>query len=176
MFSFIRRLLGRETMADVAGVWDDQLNVVKIILCRWFTAEFRKLPNMEQEVPPVLAVAVVNYLTGEDLRDVNDSCSETARAIINTIRDDVPEIAGNLMRQDRPLREVVVNTLRMRLVLNLHFKPDAARATGFKGRAEDLLLQYGAEFPEEPSPSRFNALVYKLASWAQGPDFPGLDE
>lgn len=58
-------------------------------------------------------------------------------------------------------------------MLNLHARPDEAKASGLEKRLMDLLQRYGAEFPEEPSPRRYAAHVRTLVDWSQSPEFPG---
>ena len=176
MFPFVRRLLGRETMADVAALFPDQLNAVKLILYKWFVSEFRKGLGSADDSPPVLAGQVVNYLMGEALGASREVAEPTTRSMIAAIVADVPEIAANLMRQDRGLREIVVQTLRMRLILNLSYRRQAATDSGLEQRIKELLGIYGAEFADEPSPGAYHALVSNLTDWANSPQFPGINE
>lgn len=130
---------------------------------------------MEATDPVVIAAQVVNYLTGEDLNVLPEQTEEGARAIIAALRPEIPDIAGNLMRQDRGLREIIVQTLRMRLILSLHYRAQEAAASGLKKRVTDILLSHGHEFPEEPSPRRYHALVSNLITWAESSRFPGRE-
>jgi hypothetical protein len=173
---FIRRLLGRETVSDVAADFPDQLRLLKVIFYKWFAVEFSKLPDMDRQSSGVIAGQVVNYLTGEDLDAASDNLDEKVKTMIAALRPDVPEIADNLMSQNRELREIIVHTLRMRLVLNLHYQAGEAAASGLEKRITDLLMNYGPEFQEELTPRRYNQLVANVMNWAESSDFPGRRE
>ncbi len=173
MFRFLRRLLGRETVTDVADEFPNELKCVSLILYRWFKVEFLKSP-IDPKVARVFAAQVVKYLIGEDLESASEAVTPETQALIDVIKDDIPETAANLMRQDVGLREIIVYTLRMRLVLSGYFNQAEMPTESERGKRFGALLQtYGGEFQQELTVGSYHALVNNLITWAESPQFPG---
>lgn len=167
---FLRRLLGRDTVADVADEFPRLINVSKVILCRWFAFEFQRGAGANEDDARVLAAQVVNVLFAEHPTSVDGMADDKAAKICAAQRE-APEVAMNLMRQDANLRQLIVEALRIRLLLLFEMQ-------GFAGTERDRVLiepmleLYGKEFPEEPKPARLRHLVRNLIEWAGTPAYP----
>jgi hypothetical protein len=116
---------------------------------------------------------VVNFLTGELFEFFPEGVPEAVSAAALRIADDVPTVAANLMPQDRNLREVVVYTLRMRVILGCSHDPGFLSTP--HGERINLLLQtYGGEFKHEVvDERRYAAIVKNLINWSRSAAFPG---
>ena len=65
------------------------------------------------------------------------------------------------MRADQQTREIIVATLRMTTVLNFGKYGRAWFQNPAKMRIEQLLVEYGPEFPEEITPEAYAQLTAK---------------
>lgn len=171
-----RWILGKRTFGEVSREFPTQLNCIKLILWKWFSAELARTfaagGMSDEDTAKKVSAQVVNYLCGEPLEPSDLNRSADVRLFALEIQSDLPEIADNLMRQDRNLREVIVYTLRMRLILNTATNSDFG-ATPQGLLVEELLRQYGPEFDTAVDERRFAALVRNLNRWAISPQFPG---
>jgi hypothetical protein len=122
-------------------------------------------------VPVVFATQVVNFLMGHVFDPFDTHVPEGVRSFALEISGEIPEVAFNLMRQDKNLRELVVYTLRMRLVLG-SVQDGKFRETQEGERIGQLLQLYGGEFQEEVDEQRYTALVNNWIAWAESPGFP----
>jgi hypothetical protein len=154
---------------------------VKIVLFKWFSAELSKngvngpVPDeQESDVSQVYAGQIVNHLAGDVFDPFDERASEAVRRFALHINEETPEIADNLMKQDRNLRELIVQTLRMRLILGSSKDENFQKTT--QGKHIGLLLrQYGPECSEQVDEKRYSALVNTLMAWSRSEAFPGKD-
>ncbi len=182
---FMRRVLGSETMSDVAADFPAQFDLVRVILAKWLKALLREempldenayVPGVPQDETCVwLAAQLVNFLFGDPVAMPEGIVHPEGMPARLEEEWNIAGLAGNLMglEQSAWLREVVVQTLRVRLALLTYYQEEAARADGTLGRIKALLMLHGAEFPNHPSPREYRELVYRLVSWADSPQFPG---
>lgn len=163
-------------MSDIAEEFPSQLVAIKRILYSWFKAEFEKVPE-ERDRAGLVAAQVVNYLTGEDLTSIPIEVEDDeVKAAILAVRPAIPKAADDIMRQDQGLREIIVETLRMRLILNAHYRFEEMVESGLEQRISDLLQVYGNEFTDhELTPRRYRALVANVMNWALSEQFPGRE-
>jgi len=106
--------------------------------------------QMDGEAASALAAQVVKFLKGEDIDEgIARVSDETRRSLIRSILPQVRQRAAECMRADRQTREIIVATLRMTTVLNFGKYGRAWFQSPTKMRIEQLLVEYGPEFPEE---------------------------
>lgn len=121
--------------------------------------------TMEDEAASLVAAQVVNYLKGEDIAAVMEHSPEPLKSRIGRIRDRLPENAAEVMAEDGSIREVVVATLRMRLVVNQMLTGDSYTLSEQYNRISELLSTYGPEFPEAITLGKYEDLARR---WHQG--------
>lgn len=126
---------------------------------------------MDGEAASALAAQVVNFLKGEDIEEIARVKDEPLRSLIKSILPQVRQRAAECMRADGQTREIIVATLRMTTVLNFGKYGRAWFQNPAKMRIEQLLVEYGSEFPEEITPEAYARLtaayhVVKRTTWA----------
>lgn len=171
---------GRRTVGKVAADFGSQLAAVKLILFEWFAADFAKngvtgpidgAPS--SDLSRVYSGQVVNFLTGELFESFPEGVPDAVGVASLRIADEVPTIAANLMKQDRNLCEVVVYTLRMRVILGCSYEPGFL-STQQGERINFLLQTYGREFKDDAvDERRYAAIVNNLINWSRSAAFPG---
>jgi hypothetical protein len=119
----------------------------------------------------ILAAQVVNSLKGEDIDEIARVSDEPLRSRIMAILPQVKRRAAEFMQADRQTREIIVATLRMTSVLMFGKYGTAWLQSPAKMRIEQLLVEYGPEFPEEITPTAYAQLTatyhaVKRAAWA----------
>ena len=127
--------------------------------------------QMEGEAASALAAQVVNFLKGEDIDEIARVSDEPLRSWIMAILPQVRQRAAECMRADRQTREIIVATLRMTTVLNFGKYGRSWFQNPAKMRIEQLLVEYGSEFPEEITPDAYAQLTaayhaVKRTAWA----------
>src|SRR5271157_5954999 len=127
--------------------------------------------QMEGEAASALAAQVVNFLKGEDIEEIARVKDEPLRSLIKSILPQVRQRAAECMRTDRQTREIIVATLRMTTLLNFGKYGRAWFHNPAKMRIEQLLVEYGPEFPEEITPEAYEQLsaryhAVKRTAWA----------
>lgn len=176
-----RLVLGQRTVGEVAADFGRQLPAVRIVLFKWFTAELAKsgvrgaLPGAsDSDLSRVYAAQIVNYLAGDLIDPSDEQIPEPVRRFALQINEEIPEIADNLMKQDKQLREIVVQTLRMRFSIGSAQDADFPGSKG--GKRVALLLQlYGSEFPDPANEHRYMSAVDNLVAWSKSDEFIGRD-
>lgn len=169
MANFFRRFVGRINAKAFYG----QLDAIKIILYKRFipliqTMQIKTNSNNE-DISSYISVQVDRYLMGEKLYDINDEMDMRAKEFVIEMRDskpeEIPQIAEKLMDNDKELRELVVYTLRKKMIIAMmvskgsagdYFKTDEGK------RIAHLLDKYGGEFKEELNLHKYDELVNKL--------------
>jgi hypothetical protein len=96
--------------------FERDLRLIQVSLFTKLKAEYSL--TMEPESASLVAAQVVNYLKGEDIDEVMENSTELLKSRIGRIRDHLPQKAAEVMAVSASTREVVVATLRMRLVVN----------------------------------------------------------
>jgi hypothetical protein len=112
-------------------------------------------PQMDNEVARALAAQIANFLMGEDIDEIAGVSEEPLRSRIMAILPQVGQRAAEYMQADRQTREIVVATLRMQTVLNFGKFGTAWFESPAKIRIEQLLVEYGPEFPKEITPADY---------------------
>jgi|NGEPerStandDraft_6_1074524.scaffolds.fasta_scaffold27448_2 TPR repeat protein len=105
--------------------------------------------QMDHKAARTLAAQVVNFLKGEDIDEIARVSDEPLRSRIMAILPQVRQRAAECMQADRQTREIIVATLRMTSFLNFGKYGRAWFQSPAKMRVEQLLVEYGPEFPEE---------------------------
>ena len=157
--------------ATTESHFNSQFATVKTILSKWLAAELAKhsvigsMPGKSNlNICMLYASHIINYLIGDLLNPVDEKVSEPHRNWALQIKKEIPKVADNLMRQDRTLRQLVVQTLRMRLALGSMLDPQFQ--SGYQGRHIGFLLQlYGSEFPEQTNEAEYQGVVNHLVAW-----------
>jgi hypothetical protein len=114
--------------------------------------------QMDHKVARTLAAQVVNFLKGEDIDEIASVSDEPLRSRIMAILPQVRQRAAECMQADRQTREIIVATLRMTTVLNFGKHGKAWYQSPAKMRIEQLLVEYGPEFPEAINPAAYEQL------------------
>jgi len=136
--------------------WSDAVRVdLAEDLCNIYSSQ------MDHKAARTLAAQVVNFLTGEDIDEIARVSDEPLRSRIMAILPQVRQRAAECMRADRQTREIIVATLRMTTVLNFGKYGSAWFQNPAKVRIEQLLVEYGPEFPEEINPAAYEQLSAK---------------
>src|ERR1035438_5700118 len=104
--------------------------------------------QMDRETARTLTAQVVNFLMGADIDEVARVSDEPLRSRIMAILPQVRQRAAECMQADRQTREIIVATLRMTSFLNFGKYGRASFQSPAKMRIEQLLVEYGPEFPE----------------------------
>ncbi len=126
--------------------FERDLRLIQISLFTKLKAKYSL--TMEDESASLVAAQVVNYLKGEDIAAVIESSPEPLKSRIGRIRDHLPENAAEVMAESGSTREVIVATLRMRLVVNQMITGNTYPLSDQYKRISELLSAYGPEFPE----------------------------
>ena len=127
--------------------------------------------EMDDESARTLAAQVVNFLKGEDIEEIARVSDEPLRSRIMAVLPQVEQRAAECMRADRDTREFIVATLRMTSVLMFGKHGKAWFRNPAKTRIDQLLAEYGPEFPEEITAAAYVQLFsryheLKRAAWA----------
>jgi len=127
--------------------------------------------QMDGKAAKALAAQVVNFLMGKDIDEIARVSDEPLRSRIMAILPQVRQRAAECMQADRQTREIIVATLRMTTVLNFGKYGRAWFQSPAKMRIEQLLVEYGPEFPEEITPAAYEQLsaryhAVKRTAWA----------
>ena len=117
--------------------------------------------QMDVETANTLAAQVVNFLKGEDIEEIARAKNEPLRSWIMAILPEVRQRAAECMQADRQTREIIVATLRMTNVVNFWTYGEAWLQNPAKMRIQQLLVEYGPEFPEEISPEAYEQMTAK---------------
>lgn len=160
----------KRTIADDAKDFETQLAEIKIVLYKHFTREFKanileqgkQYGDYEEKLFGAYSGQLINYLLGEDGKEMNKEVDDETKDIINEIKPLISERATAIMEADKSLREAIVYTLRMKLVLNQYSK-GADFIQTMEGRIiTDLLNKYGGEFQEEITPKKYREIINQL--------------
>jgi len=151
----LSRLFGKRaepSLDEVDEVVSTSLRLLRVDLC--VDLENIYSSQMERETARTLTAQVVNFLVGEDIDEhhIIARFDEPLRSRIMAILPQVRQRAAEYMQADRQTREVIVATLRMATFLNFWKYGEAWFQDPAKMRLERLLVEYGAEFPEEITP------------------------
>ena len=117
--------------------------------------------QMDCEAARTLAAQVVNFLIGGDIDEIARVSDEPLRSWIMAILPQVRQRAAECMQADRQTREIIVANLRMTNVLNFWTYGTAWLHNPAKMRIQQLLVEYGPEFPEEITPEAYAQLTAK---------------
>lgn len=151
--------MNSDSLTNSTAAYEQGLRLVQVTLCRILSAKYEQ--TLELETAKTLAAQVVNYLKGEDIEDVMQRSDEPLKSKIARISAQVPDYAARAMVEDKGTREVVVPTLRMKMVLNYWLIGDSYFKSADKARAESLLRAYGTEFPDEITPAAYWGLAQR---------------
>jgi Sel1 repeat len=135
------------------------LRLTQVALCD----ELRDIysSQMDREAASTLAAQVVNFLKGVDIDEIARVKDEPLRSRIIAILPQVRQRAAECMQADRQTREIIVATLRMTNVLNFGKYGTAWLQNPAKMRIQQLLVEYGPDFPEEINPGAYELLTAK---------------
>lgn len=169
MANFFRRFVGR---SNAKGFYD-QISALMVILCKRFIPIIKNMPigtnSKNEDVSTYVSVQISRYLVGEELYDLYDDMDEKAKKFVVEIRDnkpeEIPHLAEELMNNDKDLRELIVYTLRKKMILAQMISKDSPGAyfeTDDGKRVTPLLDKYGGEFKEQLNVRKYDDLVNKL--------------
>jgi hypothetical protein len=125
--------------------------------------------TMEDQSASLVAAQVVNYLKGDDIAAVIENSIEPLKSRIGRIRGQLPEDAAKAMAESGSTREVVVATLRMRLVVNRMLTGESYPLSDEYKRISELLSTYGPEFPEAITLGKYGELSHRWYQEHFGP-------
>lgn len=124
-------------------------------------AEYAK--EMDTNTADVLAAQVLDYLQGEDIEQIKERVPKDNRSsvmvIMNKIKNQVVKRADEKMKIDKETRELIVYTLRMKLVLKFGSKGESYLNAAEKIRIDKILEKYGLEFPKEVNPDYYASIA-----------------
>ncbi|HXM47080.1 MAG TPA: hypothetical protein VN956_04370 [Pyrinomonadaceae bacterium] len=159
------KFLGKIVAGQNSKQFEEQLRRVKIFLYAELSMEYQR--DFDSELASILASQVANYLTGEDLDQSYASVDEPTRSKIRQIKDQIISRADEKMLNDDTLRETIVYTHRMKTVLSFAKKGPQYLKSAEKHRSEQILLRYGAQFPQEVTPKIYDQLFSRFAQAKQ---------
>ena len=133
--------MGKFVAFRYLGTFNKQLRFLRVALYAELTGECQR--EFEPETAKSLAAQVVNYLTGAE---------------INGDRNQIIRRAEDKMSRDKFVRKMIVYTLRMKTVLLASKFGEGYLSSPEMKRGELVLGRYGAEFPEEARPGRYNLM------------------
>ena len=133
------------------------LRVVQVDLFSDLRAKYSS--EMNREAASTLAAQVVNFLKGEEIEEIVRVSDEPLRSQIIAVLPQVARRATEKMRTDRHTREIIVATLRMTSVLMFSKHGKAWLRSAGQLRIEQLLTEFGAEFPQEITPAVYEELT-----------------
>ena len=155
MFNFIRKMM----MKKIEKNYVDTLPMVKEMLYSKLIPRFNK--EFDLAISKTLATKVISYLTGEDISDIITGIEESLRERILRINPKLETIALQLVDSDREIRELIVYTLMMKVVVSCKKIGTSYLNSAEKKRIEEILIRYGSKFPEEATLDRYISLVLK---------------
>jgi len=136
--------------------------------------------RMNDDDARTLAAIVVNFLKGEDIGEIARVSDEPLRSRIMAVLPQVEQRAEECMQTDPHTREIIVATLRMTSVLMFGKYGKAWFRNPAKTRIEKFLVKYGAEFPQEITPSAYVQLTGRYhalkGKWAELDSLDSLGE
>ena len=139
-------LLSRFFLKRAERSFETCLRVIQIDLaedlCNIYSSQ------MDHKAARTLAAQIVNFLKGEDIDEIARVSDEPLRSRIMAILPQVRQRAAECMQADRQTRGIIVATLRMTSFLNYGKYGRAWFQSPAKMRIEQLLVEYGPEFPE----------------------------
>lgn len=142
---------------QMVRTFNDQLRIIRILLFADLRDEYSH--EYDSETSGRLAAQVVNYLQGEDLEDIYRDSSDADKKVIDHIRTQIPIKANHLLKTNDLVRKLIVYTLRMKAVLRFAEIGESYLEDPEKLRIDNILEEYGAEYPEEASPKLYRKLV-----------------
>lgn len=139
--------------------FNKELRIVRVTLYSELLNEFKQHDSgIDAELSGTLSARVVNHLMGED-NDLSYQEADTdTKRKIDRIKDKVVSYAENKLKKDFRTREVVVYTLRMRLVLRFAAEEKYSESREYE-RISAILKKYGEEFPKEANPTMYKQIV-----------------
>src|SRR6266404_539259 len=159
------KFLGKIVAGQNSKQFNEQLRRVKIYLWAELKTEYQRAFDME--LASFLASQVVNYLTGEDLEQCYADADENNKSKIRQIKDQITTRADEKMLDDQTVRETIVYTLRMKTVLGFAKLGRQYLQSADKYSCEQILLKYGAEFPQEVTPKMYDQVFTRFAQAKQ---------
>ena len=150
----------KPTLKQTVDTFNEQLRVIRVVLYADLKDEYSH--EYETETAGVLAAQVVNYLQGEDLEQIYVNASNSNKAVIDRIKKQIPKRADDLLKANKSVRELIVYTLRMKVVLKFALVGEAYLESPEKFRIETILKKYGAEYPKEASPELYKEIVARF--------------
>jgi hypothetical protein len=154
---FFRKIVARQQSNRFAHL----LHIVQVLLSLELGREYER--EFDTKTAGVLAAQVVNYLTGQDLERSYARVDELTQSKILQIKDQITVRADEKMLHDPIVRETIVYTHRMKMVLGFASDGDAFLTTDAAARSEDILLKYAAEFRQEVTPDLYDQIVARFA-------------
>ena len=169
MANFFTRFIGRSNARD----FYNQLRFITVILYKRFIPIIQKMPigknSKNEDVSSYVSVQVDRYLLGESLYDINNDMDEKAKDFVIEMRDnrpnEIPRLAEELMDNDQELRELVIYTLRKKMILSMMLSKNSAGSyfeTDEGKRVTPILDKYGREFKEQLNVKKYDELVNKF--------------
>jgi len=144
-------------LEQIVNLFNMQLRRIRVTLCGDLYDEYSK--EYDIETAKVVAANVVNYLQGEDIEEIYQKTTGRLRATLGQIKNQVPQKADNLLKTNEKVKQLIVYTLRMKVVLNFSLYGKDYLLSSEKVRIENILKEYGPEYPEEASPELYSQIV-----------------
>jgi hypothetical protein len=156
-----------KTVAQVAKDFPEQEQYLKMTLWKGLiktqdpSYDFKGEDTPEQNYMATLYGQVISYVFADDPNAYDHDLPKEQIKLIKDIRKTLPEDSHELMMSNKEIRQIVVYTLRMRLLLKGMIEgADWVNAVEGK-RVWNILQIYGDEFPEEVDDKMFDKLVKK---------------
>lgn len=149
-----------QSLKQTVDTFNKQSRVIRVVLYADLKDEYSH--EYDTETASFLAGQVVNYLFGEDLKEIYANTSDSNKAVIDRIKRKTPIRAHHLLKANKSVRELIVYTLRMKAVLKFGLSGEEYLENPEKARIENILKKYGAEYPEEVSPKLYSQIVNRF--------------
>jgi hypothetical protein len=160
-----------KTVEEVAKAFPQQEQYLKLNLWRgWIrtkdpTYNFNGENSEDQNYLATLIGQVIAYVFADDLDAYDPNLPKEQIGLIKEIQKTIPEDAHEAMMSNKEMRQTVVYTLRMKVMLHSMINgADWVTTTDEGKRVWDILEVYGAEFPEAVTDKMFDKLVRKTVS------------
>lgn len=160
MFNFRKQ----KTVGEVEKDFKNQYPYVKISLANYIKDviknAYEKAGIEFDEKDGILAVGIVEYLTGNSIEEWVSRCDDESKPYAQDLSPLVEGKANEIMAADKSVREIIVYTLRMDFTIKASkYGAESIINTDYGVTVNKLLQQYGKEFPEEVSPEKYDLLV-----------------
>ena len=146
-----------------------QMGMTQVCLFRYISLVIKEATKDQQkpleDSSSLLATGLVSYLMGEDVSEWSERLKGDEKIFAQAILPLLPEKSAEIMNAEKLVRELIVYTLRMKMILamNVNSVEKYVEMPEYK-RVTAILSTYGHEFPKEADPDEYAKMVIKFAN------------